>query len=254
MLVQCEVVFDALLGLVNLIDSTGTTVSSSPAGSIPVDTSAYFEIGVNIGTGTSGSLQVKVNTIPVQDGSASGINTQASGNANFSVLQFYTNKFLISDLYLTDNTGIGPWNSYLGPVNNQFQIPAGPGNTTMWQANAAPTNWQAAGDQTLTLATYVSSGADGDTDLYTLSALQGSIISVVASQILLAGQVAGSAARRVSPTLYSGGTIVSDAATLVSTSTVGFILGDLRTVNPNGGMPWTQATAQAVQTGPQLIS
>ena len=101
--------------------STGTLLGSSASGAFPTNIWATIEIGVGINS-TTGSVSIRVNNTAVAGCSVTGVNTQNTGNAFFSQVQYGCNltlgsgpvTALFDDFYIGDNSG-STFNSFIGP-------------------------------------------------------------------------------------------------------------------------------------------
>jgi hypothetical protein len=96
---------------------TNATILATGATTIATSSEHYIELKVLIGTGTSGTYELRLDGSTTPEFSSAGANTQNTGNAFIKGLGWtWGNTFAssIDDLYANDTTGGAPYNDFLG--------------------------------------------------------------------------------------------------------------------------------------------
>jgi hypothetical protein len=191
---------------------------------------------------------------------AGATNVSGSAVSNF----YFSNNFnggalCLDDLALND-TGGGQDNGWCGDGHVVCLMPNAAGDVSQLgvfptgTANYADVKERPADGNT----TYVYSGVTGTYDLYNLDDAYPTI-ATTGSSILrvwpeLRGEKLAAAAIEVLPVLKTGGLEFRDASALgLFTSYALQIQGAVRTVNPNGGAPWSIADLNSIQVGPEVV-
>ena len=215
----------------------------------------YMEIHLKVGTGGSGSLEVKINGVPII--TATGVNTQATANATFGGLRLWqeqnsyaTGKFYVDDVYMCDTAG-SVNNGYLGNCRVITQFPASNGGTIQFTPHGASSNWQAANNLLMDDTSYNSAGTAGYEDLYGVAALLG-------SNNIKGVQIRGVYRQDDSTQVYAKN-LVSSSGTLFQGANVGLSQSyaaqyDILETDPHTSAGWTAAAVNAMQIGPKVQS
>jgi len=101
----------------------------------------YLEVGAVIGTGTSGSITLRINGNTVL--TLSGINSQNSAASSlvaqygFQLVNASGSNFY-SNIYFCDNTGAAPWNTFLGETRILARWPTGNNSVQFTPVTSAP--------------------------------------------------------------------------------------------------------------------
>lgn len=235
----------------------GTTLGTSAAGSIPITALgvtlvwSYLEIGGVIGTGTSGSVTIRVNGSVVSGCSVSSTNTQNGTTATIGAwaLGVGTSVFVpaLTHHYLCDNSGSSPWNTYLGDVRVQACNPTS-NNSVQFTPNGLANNYQNCALVPPVPGTdYNSSTTLNNMDTFNVAAADSSFTTVYGVHVKVLAQKAGTGARSLETYLGSGANMALGTSTALSTSAI-----QLRTMSqtdPNTGAAWTLANANASKPG-----
>jgi hypothetical protein len=255
---QCHLRLNPVTGRLDVCRGTAGSVVSLGTTSIGLIPGAFnaIEFKVVIGTGTSGSAEVKINGDVAL--TLTGINTANSGFAEWNGVQLggifsdtISSGAAISvdydDLYICDGSGPAPCNDYLGDVKVDAFIATGPGASAMWTPSAG-LNWQTIDEVPPNDDTDYNEapGTPGAVDTFPMpDASPGAIIYAVQSNLtckkLDAGTLSIAAAVRQGGVNYVG-------PTLIGLSTYSIVLSMLQN-NPATGLPWTEADFNAAEFG-----
>lgn len=212
----------------------------------------YIELKAKIDNST-GSYTLKI------DGSteltASGIDTQASGNASADRLRIAVgnNSFNSNwdDLYLLDDSGSAPLNDFLGDVRCTSLLPNGAGNYTQWTPSTG-SNFQVVDETAPNDDTdYNSDSTVGHKDTYTFQDLTGTgTVYAVQSHLWARKDDAGT--RQIAPLLRSGGS--DNTGTTVSLSTSYAYYNQIYETNPITAAVWTVSDVNGLEAGAVVIA
>ena len=233
----------------------GTTIASSPpfvfTFSTPTTTAwNYIELKTFINNST-GYVDLRVGGQTFL--TATGLDTQYSGNNYVNMVRFQpfassgAYKIQLDDIYVLDDTGSSPNNTFLGECRIQTQFPTANGETNNFSVIGAANNWQAV-DETVSDddATYVRSGVVGSIDDYIMGtvALTGTIYGV---QLNLTHRKDDVGTRTITPTIKSSGTFYEGALfPCQSNYTVAQMLWPLE---PHANATWTNTSVNAITAG-----
>jgi len=195
----------------------GTSLGT-PA-SVVLNASTWYELELSlvVGSGTSGSLIVKINGNVILN--YSGINTQGSAGPTIGFIGAFLsdqpNSF-IDDFYICDTTGPAPYNTFLTAVAG----PMGPRVYTLFPNSNSSVTWTPLSGNNYSEvnassfqgdSSYVSSSTPGNQDLYgipTPLAQIGTVIgSVLAVQTAFVGREDDAGTRQVSASIESGSSV-----------------------------------------------
>lgn len=228
----------------------GTTTLLTTSGlGLTGSTWYYVELVATINNST-GSVEIFVDGI--SRGSATGIDTQQTANAQITEISLIGASIIIpyfDDLYVLDNSGSNN-TSRLGPIAVETVFPNADGTTNNWTPQGAGSNYvevddngPGADDDT----TYVSSSTASDKDLYGFAALTGSIGTIhgVAVSARVRAEDAGFRTLR---------TVARSSATEVESASKGLgvsykAISHIYETDPNGGGAWTESSVNAAEFG-----
>jgi hypothetical protein len=241
-------------GVIGIYDSNGILRGSSSINAWLLNTWAYIEVGFTIAGGTAGSVTVRVNGAVVV--TVPGLLTQASSNGWGNTL-LWTNparsNYYVDDLYVNDNSGAAPYNSFLGNVRVQAVLPAAAGSLTQFlKSSTSLSNWQCAINQNCDDTLYVYSATVGNEDLYIVSASIGAVT-------IYGVQVRGcyrqdDATQRSAQTLLKSGSTFATTAVVPCNQTYAFQTDGPWIVDPNTGASWLPSAVNALQIGPKVAA
>jgi hypothetical protein len=211
-----------------------------------------LECEVTIGTGTSGSVAVRVNGVTVL--SLTGKNTQGTAGSTIGYAGVFASTrnslnttIYWDDLYGCDSTGAAPFNTFLTTVAGVM----GPAVTTLFPNSnssvamtpSTGTNYSNINGSTFQTAAYNSGTAAGQQDLYGLplpSSVTGFPIgNILAVQTTFAGNENTAGTCSLSSTIESGGTIYQGTTHTMLASP--FKYSDIWLVDPATSANWAPA-------------
>ena len=230
--------------------SGGTLLGTSASNVFPTNGWFYLELGAVIATGTSGSATVRINNGAVL--SLTGIDTQATGNANAARVYWGfpgggSNDVGIAHFYMCDNTGSAPWNTFLGDTRVQTLLPTS-NATVQFTPNGLGSNYQNAANVPPVPATdYNSDSTVGDQDTFNIAnaATDTTAVWGVHHKGLYLKSDSGS--RFMESVLVSGSTTSLGTSTALGTSAQ-----QVRTMfqtDPHTSAQWTVAAVSACKPG-----
>lgn len=157
----------------------------------------------------------------------------------------------IDGLYVCDNTGSAPYNTFLGDFRITSQVPAGAGATTQWTPSTGA-NWATLDENPHNGDTdYVEDSTSGHRDLYTLSTFVSTATTIFAVKHILTGRYVTTAAS-INPVLRHAGT-VSVGSTIVLDNTYNEKVRDLMLLNPVTSAAWTISDMNNLQVGQDVV-
>ena len=218
---------------------------------VPANTWNYYELRVKIAD-AGGYADLKVNGVSA--GTFSGDTKNGGTSTNIDRIGLYGSgnntgiNMYWDDMYILDETGSAPYNTYLGDVRVQTLTPNGAGASTQFTPSTGA-NYTAVDELPYSATDYVESGATGDRDTYTLTdASNSNIIYGVQNNLITkktdAGAVAIKPVLRTASTNYYGSTYALGASDVV--------VSDIRQTNPNTTSAWTQSEVNALEAGMEI--
>jgi hypothetical protein len=173
-------------------------------------------------------------------GGPTGIGFQCSGNTIWS----------FDDLYVLDNLGSPPWNTFLGDCKVEYLRPDGPGFTQEWDLVGGATHWQAVDDNVTPDgdATYIKTTVQGLQDLQTYGGTGLPSGSIFGLQVNLYARKTDSGARSIAPLIRIGG--VTAVGQNFQPSFPDYIYQiQVFPLNPVTGLAWAIADVNAAEVG-----
>jgi hypothetical protein len=231
----------------------GTTIGSASSGTLTTGWH-YYEVKAHIASGTSGSVEVRVDGVVFL--TVTGVNTQATGNAFAnrvywlplvqSTQQYY------KDLYVLD-TGTGINTTYLGDIAVAVIWPNSAGTNQQWTPNTgtqvaavqdgiAHTGTWPDGD-----TTYIGDGTSGHISDFGHQAVTvtGTIFGAIHASYARK-DVAGS--QSINQVALQSGSVVETGAT-ISLGNAYLYYFDVLEQDPTGPATWTDTTFNATAFG-----
>jgi hypothetical protein len=250
------------------INNSGTFIASGdfPSANIQISTWYYLEWMMTFATSAgAGTCVARLNTVPIIT-LATGLNTKtANGNAYADTFEFGcqngavapgapgTHFMKYDDMYIADNTG-SINNAFLGDVRVEAIRPTGTGTYADFTPNGAANNWdcvdEAAQDGD---TTYVASSTVNHKDSYVFADLSSNPSNVMAFQVSMMARKDDAGARKISSFLRSGGSdFVSSTQFSIADNYAPWI--DIWNQDPNGNIPWTGTSINALEAGVKLVA
>lgn len=227
--------------------SAGTTVSTSSAGVIKINTWYYIELSITI-SDTVGTVRVDVNGSTVinatgldtRNGTPADVNTLSLGNNNGNTVYF-------DDVYITNTiTPLGPQRIYtLRPNADTAQ--------KQWTPLSGVNNYAMVNETIIDGDTsYVSATNVNDFDLYDVANYVPSTASIACVNQLVWARKTDATARTLALSTKSGSVTTDSSAVALNTSYTGY--SRIYETDPNTSSAWTISGINALQIGQKVIS
>jgi len=203
---------------------------------------------------TSGSVTIRVNEVTKL--SLTGINTKGGNDSFHSRVRFRgvnsACQTRFDDIFILDATGAVN-NDFLGRKRVVAIFPNAIGDVAAWTPSAGD-NWDCVDEQNPSTADYVQTAVTGNSDLYNFSAVAGITGGIAGIQInaLSISTTDGMPWSLSLPVKPSGGS-QDDGASLLVTSSSGFVKSRLLETNPASGVAWTTTDLNDAQFGVKLL-
>lgn len=242
------------------VSRAGTLIATATNATLVVNNWYYIEFKVVIHD-TTGSIEVKLDgTTVTWNATVTNIDTRVAGTGIVDKFGFsgtavgpYT---MVDDLYLVDDAGAAPRNTYLGAVRVETLLPQTDAVAAGSNAGLTPstgTDHGALVDDPAPPNTtdYNSSTTVGVKDTYNFPSLTltGAVLGVQTS-LYVAKSDAGP--KSVCAVVRAGG-VDYDGATVAPLTTFQYF-GELRAQNPNTSLDWTIADIAALQAGMKIVT
>lgn len=215
---------------------------------VPANVWTYFELRVKVAD-TGGYADLRVNGASV--GAFSGDTKNAGTSTMIDAIQLYgsgnNTGITISwdDLYVIDETGSAPYNTYLGDVRVQTLVPSGPGASAQMAASSGE-NWDTVNELPFSAVDYVQ-GRPSQLDTYQASDLLGGTTAVYGTQVNAVIKKADAGTIAAKTALRSGGTSYFGSTTIVGANDT--VISDLRPQDPTTNADWTINSINNVEIG-----
>lgn len=231
----------------------GTQIAASASGVLD-GSWRYIEVYAVIND-TTGRLTVKVDGNTVID--FTGDTRNAGTSTNIDAIRFRTGKYIsnnnsvitIDDLYVCDATGTTN-NTFLGDVRVQTMLPNAAGSSTQLAPTGSVNNWANAAEVPFNNSTYNASATVGQLDLYGLSDLVGSTMTVRGVQTVAHMQKSDSGTANAKIALKSGASVYYDATRSLGTSPGAYT--QVREIDPATSAAWTVEGANSLEAGMEV--
>jgi hypothetical protein len=208
-----------------------------------------IEIGATINA-TTGTVTVRMNGVNVITFTG---NTK-NGGTNTTIDAFViganggmTN--VIDDLYICDNTGSAPNNTFLGDVRIQTVVPSGAGSSTQFTPSTGA-NYTTVDELPYSATDYVQDAVSGHRDTYAMGDLP-SVGTIYGVQNNVVAKKTDASAISLKPAIKSGASVYYGGTTSLPVSDI--TLTDLRSVDPNTSAAWTLGSVNALEAGFEVV-
>jgi hypothetical protein len=207
----------------------------------------YVEAKIVVGTGTSGSVQIKVDGVTKL--TLTGVNTSNTGGD--TVYNWFntdaTSQYRIDDMYLCDSSG-SVNNNFLGPQTVIGLLPAGDTASADWTPLSGTDHYQqvneAAADGD---AGYVEDGTSGHMDLFRYHQLS-ALDAIAGIQINTICRQTDATPLALKTPVKSGGITSEEASQSIGGTSYGCRTRVLE-IDPGTSAAWTQAGLNAAEIG-----
>jgi hypothetical protein len=221
----------------------GSTLLQSYALNFSVGTWNYFEIEATIDD-TVGTCTVRLNGAQIFNFTGDTRNGGTSTLIDTVGVGGYDRD--IDDVYICDDTGPAPYNTFLGEMRIYSLSPTGAGSSTQWTPDSG-SNYARVNEVPYSAANYVQSTTSGQRDTYTMADLPASAGNVLAVQNNTIAKRTDATLISVKPAIKSGASIYYGSAVALTTSDA--TLTDLRTIDPDTLSGWTVSGVNALEGG-----
>ncbi len=198
----------------------------------------YVEVKVTIHN-SSGTVDIRLNG--VSDLSLTGQDTQNTANAFADTLRLGKNgnscQWQFDDLYVCDDAGSAPTNTFLGDVRVEAILPSGNGNSSVLVGSDSNStdNYLLVDEASPNSDTdYVESSTVGDKDTYAMGNVTPTTGTVYGVQVIPFAKKTDAGTRSIVSVARLSGTEVDSAVKVLSTSYQ--YLPDIREAKPGGGV------------------
>jgi hypothetical protein len=230
-----------------------TQLGISAAGVIGAGTTNYIELKGKVDN-TTGTTEVHLNGAAVSGLTLTGQDTQNAGTAtcNNVELRGYASQILdYDDFYICDDSGGAPCNDFLGDVRVDWSATDGNGAINQYARSSGAANYEMVGDATPDGdSTYVYDSIPNRQELYTVANMAHTPLTIFGIQAIASARKSDAGNRTHQPLVRSGTTIYP--ASSVNLSTAYLMYMDVRQVDPDTGVAWTQSGVNAVQVGSEV--
>lgn len=232
---------------------SGTQIATS-AGGVLDGNWHYIEVYAVIHD-TTGRLTVKVDGNTVID--FTGDTRNGGSSTNIDAIRFRTGKYVannnaiisVDDLYICDATGTTN-NTFLGDVRVQTMLPNAAGSSTQLTPTGSANNWANVSEVPFNNSTYNTSATLGHIDLYGLSDLAGTTMTIRGLQTVAHMQKSDSGTANARVALKSGASVYYDATRSLGTSPLAYT--QLRETDPATSAAWTVSGANSLEAGMEV--
>jgi hypothetical protein len=226
--VQHVVISTASNGAIN-IQRASTIVATSAGAILSTNMWNYIEVSATI-SDTVGAVDVRVNGTSVV--SFSGDTRNAGTSTNIDQVGLCNNHLTewnyIDNLYICNDSGGAPYNTYLGDIRINTLVPSAAGSDSAFTPSSGA-NYTTVDELPYSTADYVSASTSGTRDLYAMGDLTGSYtVLAVQNNVIVKKTDAGGTALKSA--LKSGATIYYGAPQTITPSDATVM--DLRTADP----------------------
>lgn len=221
----------------------GTVLGTAPISAL-AQAYNYFELEETIAD-AGGVAKVRLNGVEVITYSG---DTKNGGTANtIDTISFNANGVVswFDDMYVNNDSGSAPDNTYWGDVRILPVRPSGVGNSTQFTPDSGA-NWSRVNENPYSAANYVSSSTSGHKDLYAAGDISTSL-TVLGVRVAAIAKNPDGGAVSVQTALRSGGTDYAGSA--VPLGPTDAVISTLYPTDPATGVAWTPSGVNAAQIG-----
>lgn len=230
---------------------SGSSTLAETAALFSINTWYYVELYALIHN-SAGAYTLRVNGVQLLTGS--GVDTSATGNAYASTVRLRSTQngaCYWDDLYILDDTGGAPLNTFLGDIRIETIFPSGNGNSSQFVGSDGNStdNYLLVDDTTAPDedSTYVESATVSDKDTYAFGDLSVSSGTIFAVNPIVYTRKTDAGSRSIAVVArLSGGT--EEDGSNISLPTSYTFYNSLRTTKPGGGA-WSISDVNGAEFG-----
>jgi len=239
-------------------NSTTTIGTASSAGVIPLNTWVHIQTKVTIDA-AAGVVECKINNSSVI--ASSGLNTKSTANTWVSGLLLSsintTSNTYYDDLWMLDNSGSSPFNTYLGIIQVKGEKPSANsgvgGRNAYTPSNPQNDNHLNVGNVPASTSQFNSDNNTGDYDMFQFPSLSTASSVLALNCWVTVGQDAGGS-HTIGIDCYSSGTdAIGSAITPAGASTPSFV-NQTFSVDPHTSAAWGVSAAGSAELGIKTLS
>jgi hypothetical protein len=234
--------------------TTGTIIAGPFAHGMAANSWCHWQAKVVINN-TTGSVELRKNNNPVDDFSATNLNTRngtTNAYANKFTMSTVTGTWNIDDLFVNSGSGAVP-NSWPGQLRAIQLMPTADTAQKDLTPLSGISNYAMVDELKMDSNTsYVYGAVAGQTDIYNLADLTVTPTAIPLVVVRHSFAKSDTGARTATTEIRSGGVTQDQAAVTLATT---YQWQDTYlTVDPNTSAAWTLAGVNALQVGPKVVS
>lgn len=215
-----------------------------------------IEMEVVFATGATGSVVIRVADVAVL--TLSTVQTAASANAHANRFGLVTraNNSRIDDLYINDDSGSAPENTFFGEAFVvEGIIPTGNGNSSQWVGSDGNStdNYLLVDDTGNNDTDYVKSGTLNDLDTYAMGILSNATGTVIGVNHYFVARKDDVATRTLASTIRTNSVDYASATNKTMTGSYATYV-DGRLVNPDTSLRFTITEVNALEAGQKVTT
>jgi hypothetical protein len=236
----------------------GSTQVGSSSATFALSQWFYFEAKVTVRTGTNGIYELRQNEVAIISGSSVNLANTGSDGADAIGWGFHASGTItVDDVYVADDTGAAPTNTFLGDSVASHVLPAAEGHQIDFTPSTG-TNNAALVDDSETAASgadYNSSDTNAQEDYYTFADLPATGLGTIYGVRISGSWAMATAGSRVARYRYYNGSTEFTLGSNISAASTSIVeLPQISELNPNTGVPWTKAEVDAAEFGVEVVS
>ena len=155
----------------------------------------------------------------------------------------------IDDLYISNETGSAPYNTFLGDVRVATLSPTAAGASTQMTPDSGA-NFSRVNESTYSASNYVSGATPAYRDTYTMADLPANVATVYAVQNNVIAKRTSTGAIAVKPAIKSGASVYYGTPSSVTTNDITYT--DLRTTDPATSTAWAVSGVNNLESGLEI--
>lgn len=228
-----------------------TSIATTSMGLVAANKWYFIEVKAVIHS-TTGSFVMRLNGQEVINFTG---NTKNGGTANTidcveMVRSNQDGSNHYDDLYICDNTGPAPYNTFLNEVRLHALTPNAAGSSTQFTPSSGA-NYAAVDELPYSATDYVSSGTSGQRDTYQLTDIPANSGNILAVQNNIIAKKTDAANIALKSAIKSGASVYYGADTFLGGSDG--IVTDTRTSDPATGGAWTSSGVNSLEAGFEVV-
>lgn len=230
-------------------NSAGTVLATTAAGVVSNSAWHYVELSCTIHD-TTGAYDLQVDGVSLVSGT--NVDTRNGGTGVWTRFVMISRgsqaTYYLDDLYVSDQSGAAPWNTFLGDIRVDAGFPTAEGNSSAWTPlsgtdNALMVDETAPDGDT----TYVSTDTVTNKDTYVVSDVVPTGAAVYGVQVNLHAKKSDAGTSTICPVVRNSTTDYDGTDIPLSTSYVTY--SQMYQTNPGTAAQWTESEVDAAEFG-----